>query len=353
MNKILITGAAGFVGFHLANRLLNEGYEITGLDNINNYYDVNLKYDRLADAGIPQEVIEYNQPVTSTRYPAYTFIKLDLSDRENINKLFEQEKFDYVINLAAQAGVRYSIINPHAYIDSNVYGFLNILEACRNFPVKHLIYASSSSVYGATSKIPFSEDDNVDNPVSLYAATKKSNELFAHTYSHLFGIPATGLRFFTVYGPWGRPDMAYFSFTKAVLEGKPIQVFNNGVMKRDFTYIDDITESIFRLLGKPPVKATELTEGSTILKPACVVYNIGNNNPVQLMDFITEIETATGKEAVKEFLPMQPGDVPLTYADTTKLESKIGPIEGVNIDKGIKTFVDWYTAYYINNETEV
>ncbi|RVT96522.1 NAD-dependent epimerase/dehydratase family protein [Mucilaginibacter limnophilus] len=335
MSKILITGAAGFVGFHLINRLISKDVEIVGLDNINDYYDVNLKFGRLKEAGIDKDQIEYNKPVQSTTYSNYKFVKLDLADKDNILNLFAAEKFDYVVNLAAQAGVRYSLINPYAYIESNVSGFLNILEGCRHNPVKHLIYASSSSVYGANKKIPFSEDDNVDNPVSLYAATKKSNELYAHTYSHLYKIPTTGLRFFTVYGTWGRPDMAYFSFTDDVLKGRTIKVFNHGKMKRDFTYIDDITLAIERLLEKPPVTT-----------PAARVFNIGNNTPIELLDFIKAIEEALGQEAVKEYLPMQPGDVPITYADLTKLEAEIGTMERTDIKTGIKIFVDWYRSYY-------
>lgn len=343
MAKILITGSAGFVGFHLVNKLIKEGYDIIGLDNINDYYDVNLKYGRLKEAGIDYNNIVYNKITQSTLFPNYKFIKLDLADKEPTSEIFVKEKFDYVVHLAAQAGVRYSLINPHAYIDSNIYGFLNILEGCRNNPVKHLIFASSSSVYGANKKIPFSEDDNVDNPVSLYAATKKSNELFAHTYAHLYKIPATGLRFFTVYGTWGRPDMAYFSFTKAILEGNPIKIFNHGKMKRDFTYIDDITRAISLLIGKPPVEVTT-DDGGTV--PSARVFNIGNNKPVELFDFITNIEEATGKEAVKEFLPMQPGDVPATYADLKRLEKEIGTMERTDIKTGIKIFVDWFKTYY-------
>jgi UDP-glucuronate 4-epimerase len=346
MDRILVTGAAGFVGFHLVNRLVKTDVEIVGLDNINDYYEVSLKYDRLKTAGIDKDNIVYNALVDSDTYTNYKFIKLDLADKDNILELFSAHKFDYVINLAAQAGVRYSIINPYAYIESNVSGFLNILEGCRHNPVKHLIYASSSSVYGANKKIPFSEEDSVDNPVSLYAATKKSNELFAHTYSHLYGIPTSGLRFFTVYGTMGRPDMAYFSFTKAILEGKTIKVFNNGKMKRDFTYIDDITHAIQRLIDKPPVVQEQHTKNSSFPLPAAEVYNIGNNSPVELVDFIEEIENAVGEKAVKEFLPMQDGDVPATYADLTKLEARIGTMQRTDIKTGIKIFVDWYKNYY-------
>lgn len=346
MDKVLVTGAAGFVGFHLINRLVKQNYEVIGLDVINNYYDVNLKFNRLENAGISKEKIAYNTYVESTVYANYKFIQLDLSDKDNIADLFLTQKFDYVINLAAQAGVRYSIINPHAYVESNVFGFLNILEGCRNNPVKHFIYASSSSVYGSNKKIPFEEIDGVDNPVSLYAATKKSNELFAHTYSHLYNIPSSGLRFFTVYGPWGRPDMAYFSFTKAVLNNEPIKVFNNGDMKRDFTYIDDITDAIERLMDKPPVKITDHNKNSSFALPASEVYNIGNNSPVTLVNFIEEIENALGKEAIKEFLPMQQGDVPITYASIDKLVKQVGEFNGTPLSKGISNFVTWYRSYY-------
>lgn len=343
MAKILITGSAGFVGFHLVNKLVQQNLEVVGLDVINNYYDVELKYGRLKQTGIDKNQIEYNQFIQSSSYPNYKFIKLDLSDKEHMLQLFANEKFDYVVHLAAQAGVRYSLINPHAYIDSNIYGFLNILEGCRHYPVKHLIFASSSSVYGANKKIPFAEDDSVDNPVSLYAATKKSNELFAYTYAHLYKIPSTGLRFFTVYGTWGRPDMAYFSFTKDVLEGNAIKIFNHGKMKRDFTYIEDITNAISLLIDKAP--ACE-TGASDIQLPPARVFNIGNNKPVELSDFIYEIERATGKEAIKEFLPMQPGDVPATYADLNKLENVIGVMERTNIREGIEAFVNWFKLYY-------
>jgi UDP-glucuronate 4-epimerase len=283
--KILVTGTAGFIGFHLANKLLKEGHEVTGLDCINDYYDIGLKYARLQQTGIAQESVEYNKPVTSFVNPAYRFIKLKLEDRDNLSTLFAGEKFDRICNLAAQAGVRYSLTNPYAYIDSNIVGFINILEACRHNNIQHLVYASSSSVYGLNEKIPFSEKDNVDHPISLYAATKKSNELMAHTYSHLFGLPTTGLRFFTVYGPWGRPDMALFIFTKAIMEGKPIQVFNNGEMERDFTYIDDIVDGIFRVLtGEPPHENASWSgkKPDPSSSPAPYkIYNIGNSKPVK------------------------------------------------------------------------
>jgi len=334
--KILVTGSAGFVGFYTVKKLISEGHEVVGLDNINDYYDVNLKYARLEDSGTEKDKIEYNVPVQSTKYDRYSFVKMNLEDRDGIESLFEKHKFDRVCHLAAQAGVRYSIENPHAYIDSNIIGFMNILESCRKYPVEHLVYASSSSVYGANKKIPFSVEDNVDNPVSLYAATKKSNELMAHTYSHLYNIPTTGLRFFTVYGPWGRPDMAYFKFTKSIVEGKTIDVYNNGDMMRDFTYIDDIVEGVCRIIDKVP---------ETDAAPY-KVYNIGNNNPVKLMDFISTIEKHLGKEAVKNFMPMQPGDVYATYADVDALIKDVGYKPDTDIDEGIGKFVEWFKGEY-------
>ena len=344
--KLLITGTAGFIGFHLANRLLKEGHEVIGLDSINDYYDINLKYARLSQAGISKENIAYNRLVTSDNNPRYRFIQMKLEDRENLNALFRKEQFDGVCNLAAQAGVRYSLTNPHAYIDSNIVGFINILEACRHNSIKHLVYASSSSVYGLNESIPFSEKNNVDHPISLYAASKKSNELMAHTYSHLFGLPTTGLRFFTVYGPWGRPDMALFLFTKAIMEGKPIQVFNNGEMERDFTYIDDIVEGIFRIMTSEPPKGNPKWSGMTpdpSSSPAPYkIYNIGNSKPVKLMDFIHAIEDNLGKKAIIEFLPMQAGDVRKTWADTQKLliDFSIHPQTTVHV--GINAFISWY-----------
>lgn len=348
--KILVTGTAGFIGFHLTNKLLEAGHEVIGLDIINDYYDLNLKYARLLQAGIEKEKIEYNKSVGSKLHPNYRFIKIKLEDRDNLNTLFEQEKFDRVCNLAAQAGVRYSLTNPHAYIDSNIVGFINILEACRHNQVKHLVYASSSSVYGLNSKIPFSEKDNVDHPISLYAASKKSNELMAHTYSHLFGLPTTGLRFFTVYGPWGRPDMALFIFTKAIMEGKPIQVFNNGEMERDFTYVDDIVEGVFRILVNTPPTGNpdwqNQSRGPSSSPAPYRIYNIGNNNPVRLMDFVRAIETHLNKKALIEFKPMQAGDVAKTWAETTdlKMDFKYQPI--TSVDKGIGNFINWYKVFY-------
>ena len=336
MNKILITGAAGFIGSHLAKRFLNEQWDVTGIDNINDYYDVNLKYGRL-------ELLK--------KYPSFQFHKLDLRDQEDIIELFEQNgPFDYVVNLAAQAGVRYSIENPRAYTQSNIDGFLNILEACRHHPVSHLVYASSSSVYGGNKKLPFSTSDNIDHPLSLYATTKKANELMAHTYSSLYGIPTTGLRFFTVYGPWGRPDMALFLFTKAILEGKPIDVFNYGKMRRDFTYVDDIVEGIFRLVPHVPQPRKnnndlDMNDPSISFAPYRV-FNIGNNQPVDLTYFIEVLEKNLGKTAEKNYLPLQDGDVPATYADVDPLIEEVGFKPSTTIEDGIHNFVKWYKEYY-------
>ena len=335
--KVLITGPAGFIGMHLGRKLLDQDHQIIGLDNLNDYYDVQLKKDRL-------EILN--------NYDNFTFYEADLADREAVETIFDNENIDVVINLAAQAGVRYSLENPHAYVDSNLVGFVNILEACRNHQVKHLIYASSSSVYGANVKMPFSTEDAVNHPVSLYAATKKSNELMAHTYSHLFNIPTTGLRFFTVYGPMGRPDMAYFSFTKKILAGETIQVFNNGEMMRDFTYIDDIVDGIIRLIDQPPKANPDFDRENPSPSSSYApykVYNIGNNQPVKLMDFINTIEKHLGIEAKKEFLPMQPGDVKATYADIDDLTEATGFKPSTTIDQGIKKFVDWYMGYYHKN----
>lgn len=329
--KILVTGAAGFIGFHLVKKLLERGDDVIGIDNINNYYDIRLKYARLAETGIKQSEIVDGLAVQSTNHTTYHFIKMDLQDREQLQKLFASEKFDIVVNLAAQAGVRYSIENPYAYIESNIVGFINLLECARYNPVKHFVYASSSSVYGGNMKVPFSEEDNVDNPVSLYAATKKTNELMAHVYSKLYGIPTTGLRFFTVYGPWGRPDMAPMLFAKAILAGEPIQVFNNGNLSRDFTYIDDIIGGVVNVINKAP----------KINIPA-EVYNIGYGHPTKLMDFIHLLEESLGKKAKMEMLPMQKGDVHMTYADTYKLEKNLGYRAVVTLKSGIKRFVDWY-----------
>lgn len=332
--KIFITGVAGFIGFNLARRLLEEQHSVCGIDNLNDYYDVNLKKDRLA-------IIEKN--------PGFEFVKGDLSDRPSMDDLFKNHKFDCVVNLAAQAGVRYSIKNPASYIDSNLVGFGNILEGCRNSGVKHLVYASSSSVYGLNTVMPFSVRHNVDHPISLYAASKKANELMAHTYSYLYNLPTTGLRFFTVYGPWGRPDMALFLFTKAILNDEPIKVFNNGDMQRDFTYIDDIVEGVIRVMKKIPEKNPEWSSENPDPSSSCVpykLYNIGNNNPVPLMDFVDAIEKALGKEAKKEFLPLQAGDVPATYADVNDLIRDTGFKPSTSIEEGIGRFVDWYRNYY-------
>lgn len=334
MKPILVTGVAGFIGFHLCQRLLARGETIIGIDNLNDYYDVNLKLARLA------QLKENSQ---------FQFYKLDLSDRQGIDDLFAQFQPDRVVNLAAQAGVRYSLTNPHAYVDSNLVGFTNILEGCRHWNVKHLVFASSSSVYGKNTKMPFSVRDNVDSPISLYAATKKANELMAHTYSYLYGLPATGLRFFTVYGPWGRPDMALFIFAKAILAGKPIPVFNYGKMKRDFTYIDDIITGVVRVLDRIP--ATNFPESPGNYNPGeqevpYKIYNIGNNQPVELLRFIEIIEDCLGKKAEKEFLPMQPGDVPATYADIEELEADVGFRPSTPLEVGIPRFISWYRKYY-------
>ncbi len=347
--KILVTGTAGFIGYHLAKRLLDRGDEVVGLDNINDYYDLRVKYGRLEDCGIKKDTIEYGKLIKSSNYPNYSFIKLNLEDREAIDKLFREQKFDRVCNLAAQAGVRYSLTNPYAYVDSNMVGFVNILEACRQNNIEHLAYASSSSVYGLNENMPFSTHDNVDHPISLYAASKKSNELMAHTYSHLFNLPTTGLRFFTVYGPWGRPDMALFLFTKAILEDRAIDVYNYGNMKRDFTYIDDIVEGVVRVIDNPP-KGNDNWSGKnpdpSSSKAPYKIYNIGNNNPVKLMDFIEAIEKAIGKEAKKNLLPIQPGDVPATWADVSDLIEDLGYKPATPIEEGVEKFVKWYRKFY-------
>ena len=352
--KILITGTAGFIGSHLAIKLLERDDEVVGLDNINDYYDQNVKYGRLQRAGIIENLedakdIKYNQLLISSKNKNYKFIKLDLEDKENIDKLFEEEKFDKVINLAAQAGVRYSLTNPSAYVSSNIVGFMNILEACRHNDIKSLAYASSSSVYGLNESQPFSTKSNVDHPMSLYAASKKSNELMAHTYSHLYGIPTTGLRFFTVYGPWGRPDMALYLFTKAIVEGKAIDVFNYGEMQRDFTYIDDIVEGIIRVNDNPPkgdIKWDGHNPDPSSSPAPYKIYNIGNNNPVKLMDFIEALENKIGKKAKKNMLPIQAGDVPSTYADVSDLIADLNYKPETTIEEGISNFVDWYVEFF-------
>lgn len=334
MKKVLVTGAAGFIGFHLSKRLIERGDEVIGLDNLNDYYDVNLKLSRLKQLEDRKN---------------FKHVNIDLSDREAMQKLFSEEKFDVVVNLAAQAGVRYSLINPYSYVDSNISGFLNILEGCRHNKVKHLVFASSSSVYGANTNMPFSVHHNVDHPVSLYAATKKANELMAHTYASLYKIPCTGLRFFTVYGPWGRPDMALFLFTKAILEGKPIDVFNYGKMQRDFTYIDDIVEGVIRVMDKTaepnPKWSGDNPDSATSYAPY-KLYNIGNNNPVELMKYIETLEDCLGKKAEKNLLPLQAGDVPATYADVDDLIKDVGFKPQTTIEEGIKKFVEWYRGYY-------
>jgi UDP-glucuronate 4-epimerase len=333
--KILVTGAAGFIGFHLCKSLLDLGNEVVGIDNLNEYYDVNLKLDRLKKFD---------------GHKNFKFVKTDLKERELVTRTFSDERFDAVVNLAAQAGVRYSIVNPHAYIDSNIVGFLNIIEGCRHTKVKHLVFASSSSVYGANTKMPFSVHHNVDHPVSLYAATKKANELMAHTYASLYNLPCTGLRFFTVYGPWGRPDMALFLFTKAILEGKPIDVFNYGKMQRDFTYIDDIIEGVVRIIERIPQPDSDWNgnnpDSATSYAPY-KLYNIGNNNPVELMRFIEVLEDCLGKKADMNLLPLQQGDVPATYADVDDLIKDVGFKPATTIEDGIKEFVKWYKEYYL------
>ena len=337
--KVLVTGAAGFIGFYVSKVLLSKGHVVVGLDNINDYYDVNLKFDRLNELGIDKTEASKFNSLCKSKSEDFTFIRMNLEDRQALPELFKTEKFDIVCNLAAQAGVRYSLENPETYVDSNLVGFLNILECCRNNDIKHLVYASSSSVYGMNKKIPFSTDDNVDHPISLYAATKKSNELMAHTYSHLFKIPTTGLRFFTVYGPWGRPDMAMFLFTDAIVNDRPIKVFNHGNMERDFTYIDDIVEGVVRIIEKP---ATQRIESNNLYK----VYNIGNNNSVKLLDFIKEIEVNLDKVSTKNMMEMQPGDVERTWADVDELIKDYDYRPNTSIKQGVKSFIDWFKNYY-------
>lgn len=332
--KVLITGAAGFIGMHVAQLLLARGDEVVGVDNVSDYYDVGLKEARLARLGA---------------HGGFHHVLLDIADRIGVAALFEKEKPTHVLNLAAQAGVRYSLKNPYAYVDTNVVGFLNVLEGCRHNGVQHLVYASSSSVYGGNTRMPFSEHDSIDHPVSLYAATKKANELMAHSYSHLFGLPTTGLRFFTVYGPWGRPDMALFLFTKAILEGRPIDVFNHGRMQRDFTYIDDIAEGTLRVIDRPaeanPSFVSDAPDPATSWAPYRV-FNIGNRDPIQLTNYISALETALGKKAKQNLLPLQPGDVPATSADTEELFAYTGFLPGTAVDEGVRRFVEWYREYY-------
>jgi len=347
--KVLVTGTAGFIGFYTALKLLKQGHTVVGLDSINDYYDVNLKYGRLQESGIKQSSIEYGLTVQSELHSGYSFIQLKLEDKPALDDLFEREQFDAVCNLAAQAGVRYSLENPSAYIDSNIVGFMNVLEACRHNGVNNLSYASSSSVYGLNEAMPFSTSHSVNHPVSLYAATKKSNELMAHTYAHLYGIRCTGLRFFTVYGPWGRPDMAPFIFTKAALNGDTIKVFNNGKMKRDFTYIDDIVEGVVRVIENPckangewSGKQPDPSSSSAPYK----IYNIGNSQPIELMTFIEAVENAAGVEIPKDFQPIQPGDVVATYADVSELEIDMGYRPSTPVTEGMKRTVDWYRSFY-------
>jgi UDP-glucuronate 4-epimerase len=332
--NVLVTGAAGFIGYHVSRKLLERGDQVTGIDNMNDYYDVSLKQSRLS-------MLE--------PYDEFTFVRGDIAGRELMEELFRQNSFDMVVNLAAQAGVRYSLINPHSYIDSNIQGFLNILEGCRHSGVKHLVYASSSSVYGANEAMPFSVHDNVDHPLSLYAASKKANELMAHTYSHLYNLPTTGLRFFTVYGPWGRPDMALFLFTDAIMKGLPIKVFNYGKHRRDFTYIDDITEGVLRTLdhiAQPNPLWSGINPDPGSSRAPWRVYNIGNNRPVELMDYISALERELGRTAQKEFLPLQPGDVPDTYADVEQLVNDVHYKPETSVEEGIRRFVEWYRQYY-------
>ncbi|WP_447641641.1 MULTISPECIES: NAD-dependent epimerase/dehydratase family protein [Chitinophagaceae] len=339
--KVLVTGAAGFIGFHLVERLITLGNTVVGIDNINDYYDIQLKYGRLKESGIIEHNIEWNREYTSAIHSlSYKFIRMNLEDKPALLELCEKEAFDVIINLAAQAGVRYSIKNPDAYIQSNIVGFLNILEAARQYPVKHFLYASSSSVYGLNTKMPFSVIDNVDYPVSLYAATKKSNELIAHSYSHLYDIPCSGLRFFTVYGPWGRPDMAYFSFSEAIRHDTSIKVFNHGKLKRDFTYIDDIIDGIIRIMSIPPTPHE--TEGTPASYRIC---NLGNNQPVELFEFIKTIADAMGKEPKMEMLEMQPGDVLATWADIDDTTKKFGYVPKTSLREGMNKFVEWYKDY--------
>lgn len=347
--KVLVTGAAGFIGFHYVNKMLGLGYDVVGLDNINDYYKVGLKYDRLKEKGIYQQDIGYNRLVQSEKHERYRFIKLGLEDEVSLLKLFANERFDYVVHLAAQAGVRYSIEKPHAYISSNIVGFANLLEVCRHFPVKHLVFASSSSVYGLNQNVPFSTKDQVVHPISLYAASKKSNELMAHCYSHLYKIPTTGLRFFTVYGPWGRPDMAYFLFTEAILAGKPIKIFNNGNLSRDFTFVGDIVEGMQKVMHTAPEGNGDWdpTNPDPASSPAPYkIYNIGNRKPVNLLEFIETIEKELGQEAQKEMLPMQPGDVQTTFADVSGLQEAIGYHPNTTLAEGIRQFVEWHQAYF-------
>ena len=352
--RILITGAAGFIGYHLSKRLSERGDEVVGCDSINDYYDINLKYGRLEQMGIDTEAIRSETCSKSVIHHSdlftnYSFIKLDIADKNRLNELFENEHFDRVCNLAAQAGVRYSLINPYAYINSNIVGFANILELSRQFNIKHLVYASSSSVYGLNETMPFSVRDNVDHPISLYAASKKSDELMAHSYSYLYNLPTTGLRFFTVYGPWGRPDMALFIFVKNILNDKPIDIYNNGRMKRDFTYVDDIAEGIVRVIDHPS-KPNKDWKGNAPDPSSSVapykIYNIGNSKPVELMDFVGAIEKTLDRKAKKNFMPIQAGDVPNTWADVSNLFKDFDYMPNTSVDTGVKKFVEWYMDFF-------
>ncbi len=347
--RILVTGTAGFIGFHVANRLLADGHEVVGVDSINEYYDPNLKFGRLEAAGIARKEIEYNKPVISSTNERYIFYRMLLEDKENLEHLFNRYDFDYVVHMAAQAGVRYSMVNPDAYISSNIVAFMNMLECSRHHHIRHFVYASSSSIYGINDSIPFSVSQNVDHPISLYAATKKSNELMAHVYSHAYGLPTTGLRFFTVYGAWGRPDMALFIFTKAILEGRPVQVFNNGNMQRDFTYIDDITEGVVRIVAHVPESDTDWKASASDASASSApykVYNIGNNQSVPLLHFIEAIEKELGITAAKEFLPLQPGDLQVTFADISALIDAVDYKPSTPLEYGVKQFIKWYREYY-------
>jgi UDP-glucuronate 4-epimerase len=346
--KILVTGSAGFIGYHLTKALLERGDKVVGYDNINDYYDVNLKYGRLKELGVFKEDVARHKLKRSNKFSNFLFVKADLCDREYLNTLFKEEKFDHVVNLAAQAGVRYSVENPQAYLDANVQGFLNILEACRNYPVKHLVYASSSSVYGSNTQMPFSVHHHTDHPLSLYAATKKSNEMMAHTYSHLFKIPTTGIRFFTVYGSWGRPDMALFLFAEAILKKEKIRVFNHGQMERDFTFVGDIVHGVMAALDQPAKPNAEFDNAKPDAGSSHApyrLYNIGNNQPVKLMKYIEALENSMGQKAEKEFLPMQPGDVLKTYADVEDLITDFNYQPSTPLEKGINEFVDWFRDY--------
>ncbi|MDC1508206.1 NAD-dependent epimerase [Saprospiraceae bacterium] len=347
--KILVTGSAGFIGFHLVNKLSERGFEVIGIDNLNDYYDVSLKIDRLKELGVDTSLLTEENKKVKSETISHVFYKMDLCESSRLLNLFQEKKFDVVINLAAQAGVRYSIDKPEVYIKSNLVGFANLLEACRQNNIKHLVYASSSSVYGMNKTIPFVTSESTDHPMSLYAATKKSNELMAHTYSHLYNLPTTGLRFFTVYGPWGRPDMALFLFTKAIFEGRPIKIFNEGELKRDFTYIDDIVEGVSRVIDQIPVKdevwQSTSTDSSYSTAPY-KIYNIGNSKPIPLLDFVSCIERVTGIEAKKEMVAMQAGDVKITYADVSELKRDVGYTPNTSLEYGVSKFVNWYKTYY-------